>query len=203
MFSSFVHKTEKGMTLVETLVTIAIFSAMMIAVAELFASLYRTNESAMHGGEDALQASRTVGYITDKIRLARQADNGAFPIVSVGGSEIIFYTDVDGDPQTERVRFFRDGDKIKRGVVDPRPGAPPVYDPADETVEDFLLNVRDNPGGKNFLRYYDEGNNLLSSPKAADIKMVEVTVSVDQDPLKAPTAATVSSFSSIRNLREQ
>ncbi len=192
------------MTLVEVLVSVGIFSFIIVGVTALFAALWKMNEFTLKMGADSQQASYALTEIIDMIRFARQADNGAYPVISAEENQLIIYTDADGDDETERVRFFRQGDQIKKGVINPSGIAPVVYNPDNEQIETILFNVVDNPDSSPFLEYFDAANAKLNAPvSSADVRMVRVAVSVDEDLDKPPAPVSMVSFASIRNLREQ
>ncbi len=191
-----------GMTLVEVVIAIGIFSIMMLAITALFASLWKSQEFSINMSENSLQASRGATNIADSIRNARQADNGSYPIVSIMDNEIVFFGDMDDDAATERIRIWRDGDKLYRGTIQPQGSVPVSYPSSSEIVSVIALNIVDNPDTTPLFVYYNEFNDKLSAPLVgSSVRMVETTVTIDADTDKPPTATTVNTFASIRNLR--
>lgn len=95
-----------GFTLVETLVTIAIFLLAMGAVAGFIAMAYLTYGYTFDQARAIDEARRGVETMVREIREARQGDDGSFPIEKAQDKEFIFYSDIDKDGQTERVRYF-------------------------------------------------------------------------------------------------
>jgi prepilin-type N-terminal cleavage/methylation domain-containing protein len=95
-----------GFTLVETLVTILVFT--LIAGA-LFSGIYFLFQHYKYGWEQSRaveEARRGVETMTREIREAGPGDDGSYPIEKAGDSEFIFYSDIDRDGQFERVRYF-------------------------------------------------------------------------------------------------
>ena len=197
------QQTMRGMTLVEMLVAISIFSMIMMGVTVLFTSLWRLQGFTVRLGMSSQQATAAVTKITDLVRDARQADNGGYAVVSATPSELIVYTDYDRDDATERVRFFRDGAELRMGIVEPVATVPVTYNVATEAVTTIAKDVVDTADGTTLFVYYDAQNVTLSPmPAPEDVRMVRTTVTVDTDPAKPPEGVVVSSFASLRNLRE-
>jgi len=85
---------------------IAVFTFMMGAAAASIMAIYRTYEYTMQQAIAVDEARRGVDLMAREIRQACYGDNGAYPIEKGGGKEFIFYSDVDGDGQAERVRYY-------------------------------------------------------------------------------------------------
>ena len=196
-------RRHKGMTLIEMVIAISIFSLIVLGVTVLFASLWRLQGFTMRLGLSSQQATAAVTKMADLIRDARQADNGAYIIAAATSSELTVYTDVDGDDAAERVRFFRDGSVIKMGVVEPTASVPVTYNTATETVTTIAKDVVDTTDGTPLFVYYDNANTALGAPPPVqDVRMVRITVTVDTDPHAPPEGVVISSFASLRNVRE-
>ncbi len=190
------------MTLIEVIIAIGIFSAIMLGTTVLFVSLWKMQGFTMRLGMSSQQATHVVTRMADQIRDARQADNGAYVIVTASPAEFVFYTDSDRDGMTERVRFFRDGNVLRRGIIEPSSTVPVVYDAATEVVSIMAKDVVDTTDGTPLFVYYDENNVALgTTPAVADIRMVRITVTVDTDVAAPPAGVVISSFASLRNLR--
>jgi type II secretory pathway pseudopilin PulG len=95
-----------GFTLLETLMVVIIFGLMITVLASLIVSLYRTHTFTLEQSEAIEEARRGIEIMVKEIRGARTADDGSFPIEKADDKEFIFYSDIDGDGQVERVRYF-------------------------------------------------------------------------------------------------
>src|SRR3989344_5286258 len=95
----------KGYTLIEVLVSISISTIIIVGTVRFMGNalpLYRATFLQTTADETAqLQMKR----ISNEVREARPSDTGAYPIVQASPQRIIFYTNVDGDAATERVRY--------------------------------------------------------------------------------------------------
>lgn len=95
-----------GFTLIETLIAIAIFALAMGAVSGLIVMGYRTHSFTMEQSQAINEARRGVETMIKEIREARVGDDGAYIIEKAEDYEFIFYSDIDKDEATERVRYF-------------------------------------------------------------------------------------------------
>jgi len=98
--------TPKGFTLIETLVTIIIFGLLMGVVSGFIVMLYRTQSYTWQQSIAIDEARKGIETMVREIRGARTGDDGSYPIVLAEDKEFIFYSDIDNDGKTERVRYF-------------------------------------------------------------------------------------------------
>jgi hypothetical protein len=68
--------------------------------------IYRTQGFSMDQTVAVNEARRGADIMAKEIRQARDADSGAYPLAKCNGKEFIFYSDIDGDGATERVRYY-------------------------------------------------------------------------------------------------
>lgn len=96
----------KGFTLIETLVAIAIFVLAMGAVSAAIMTAYGTQSQARDQSRAINQARRGIRIMVQEIRKASPGEDGSYPLEKAGDKELIFYSDVDRDSRTEKVRYF-------------------------------------------------------------------------------------------------
>jgi len=200
-------KNKIGMSLVEMIMAIAIFSIGIEGFSLLFVKSWKINSFVIEEGEASMMASRGVQKIVDVARRARQADNGSYPIVSANDNDFIFYCDIDKDGVTERVHYYRNENSLLVGVTKPG-GIPPVYSAGDQSVQ-VIANYIANDVGHPIFSYYDENypsdevNNPMSVPASvSDIRMVKIHLMINIDPNNAPDYINIQSFATLRNLNE-
>lgn len=95
-----------GFTLIETIVVVTIFTLIIGAAAGSILMLYRTHGYTLQQSTAIEEARRGIEIMVREIREARDGENGSYPIEGAGDKEFIFYSDIDNDGQTERVRYF-------------------------------------------------------------------------------------------------
>jgi len=96
----------KSFTLIEAIITISIFGLAMAAVLGFILMLYRAHGYEWEQSLAISEARRGIETMAKEIREAREGENGAYPIEYAGDKEFIFYSDIDNDGKTERVRYF-------------------------------------------------------------------------------------------------
>lgn len=198
----------QGMTLVEVMVAIAIMLIAMEGFTLLFLQSWDTNKFILEEGMASAAASRATGKIVSQLRSVRQADNGDYPIESADDFDFKVYLDIDKDGVTERVHYFLDQvtDELKVGVTNPIAGTPVSYPAADDTVSilaNYVVNDNTDPVFYYFNQNYpgDTVNNPIVTPAAVDqIRLVQVHLYVNIDPVHAPDNINIESFADLRNL---
>ncbi len=93
-------------TIIETLVTIAVFTLAMGAVSSLILMLYKTQSYSWEQAVAVNEARKGIEIMTKEIREAREGSDGSYMIERADDKEFIFYSDIDNDGKTERVRYF-------------------------------------------------------------------------------------------------
>ncbi|MFH1509809.1 MAG: type II secretion system protein [Candidatus Nealsonbacteria bacterium] len=96
----------RGFTLIETIITIAIFVLVIGVISGTIIMLYRIQGYTWQQSISIDEARRGIEVMVKEIREARYGDNGAYPIEKADNKELIFYSDIDKDGSTERVRYF-------------------------------------------------------------------------------------------------
>jgi len=97
---------KKGFSLIETLVAIGVFGIIIIVIFSVILILYRTQSYSWQQSVAIDEVRRGVKIMVREIREARFGDNGAFPIEKASDKEFIFYSDIDKDGDTEKIRYF-------------------------------------------------------------------------------------------------
>lgn len=97
---------KRGFTIIETLVAIAVFILAMGAVSLFIIMAYRSQTYIWQQSRAVDEARKGVETMVKELREAREGDDGSYPLEKSEDKEIIFYSDIDQDEQTERVRYF-------------------------------------------------------------------------------------------------
>ncbi len=189
-----------GFTLIETVAVIAITALVFAAVSWAIVSFYRANGYIIHQAYAVDSARKGIEVMTREIREAAYSDTGAYPIVSAGDTEFIFYSDINRDSSIERVRYFLDGSNFKRGVIEAS-GEPLVYNPANESVSILSEYVRNTPSQPVFTFYDSSGKEIANPINVADITLVGTRLVVNAVEGRAPEEFTLRSTAQIRNLK--
>lgn len=189
----------QGFTLIETIITIVVFALSMGAISGFIWMGYRTQSYTWQQSTAIAEARKGVETMVKEIREARIGDDGAYVIEKAEDFEFIFYSDIDKDAATERVRYFIQGTDFKKGVINPT-GWPIQYPPASEEVVTLSQYVRNQPP---IFHYYDgQGGEIAPLPaRLKDTKLMKVYLVININPNRPPQDFTLESAVQIRNLK--
>lgn len=180
-------KNQKGFTIVEVSVGATILLVVLSALYGLQYVMSNSQNIVLNQSIKVELANSSMSSLIREIRTARDGDNGAYTIENANNQTLTFYSDVDFDGQTEKVRYFISGTELRKGIIEPQ-GYPVAYPSNTEQVKVVTDNVRN---GTLPLFYYFSGNfptqgNPLSVPADPDsIKLVRVHLrlnTVEDDP---------------------
>lgn len=192
--------TNRGFTLLETVVWVAITLSAFLAITNSVLYFYRANSYAVEQAAAVTSAQRGIDDMVQMMREAAFSSNGAWPIISMATSSFAFYADIDSDPFIEQIRFTLAGNDLVRGVIDPS-GDPPVYT-NPETTSIVSDKVRNAEQGVLVFRYYDrEGDLMTDLTRIAEVRFVEATIIVNINPNRQPNQFTLRSTAALRNLK--
>ncbi len=193
----------RGMTLVETMVVVAITVMVAGSLLSAIRYFYLNNTYVFEAATSVDSARRGLATALADLREASYADDGSYPIGSAATSSITFYSDIDSDGGVERVKIWKVGTNLYK-VVTNAAGNPPSYagqSSATSTLASYLRNATSTP----VFVYYDSTGAQLSttSTPLSSIATVGTAVQIDLNPNRAPQIFTLTGSATLRNLRDQ
>lgn len=195
----------KGMSLVEMIVAIGIFSMGMLGFTLLFVNSWSQNKYTIEMGQTAMAVSQGVNEMARYIRETRQADNGSYPVVSANDNDVVFYGDYDRDGVTERIHIYKSGTDIILGIREPSGGFPVTYASGDGTTRVIAQRIV-NTGSQPIFYYYGSDypvNNVPLNPATVpNIRLVQIDLYMNIDPNHAPDNVSIQTFTEMRNLND-
>lgn len=197
------RNTQKGLTIVETVMGISIFVLIMMSLTLFSRNIWFYSTFISGGLENNNAARQTTKIMTAEIRTASTADTGAYTIALANSTTFTFYSDTDGDGLKEKIRYFLSGTEIKRGSIKPA-GSPLSYNSADEKISTMVRYVSNSSIFSYYDENYDGTTSALSSPVSIPlIRLVKITITIDnRDPNRPPAPVTFSTQVSLRNLKD-
>lgn len=196
-------KLEEGFTLIEMVILLGILSTILLPTIIFQQDFFKINRLVEGSLSRETEARRLLVSFANEVRSASPSSIGSFLIEQAAIDSFIFFADIDGDGLKERIRYFLNGNILKKGVLKPSI-SPVTYDPANEVIKDLIREV--NPGAI-FLYYdstYDGTNAPLTQPvDVSKIRLVRATVTIDVNGPKPPEPISVSVQAVIRDLRFQ
>ncbi len=196
----------KGFTLIESIMTVVIFSIVMLLMAEFIIQGYHDYRYDFEQMEAINEARRGVETAVQEIREAKIGDDGSYPLELADDNQLIFYSDINADGKTERVRYFLDNHTLKKGIIEPS-GSPISYPTNQEQIK-IISRYVDNPIGTPIFTYYngdwpqDTTNNPLpTATRLIDTKLIHFHLIINVNPNRAPNNFNLESDVQIRNLK--
>ncbi len=199
------HKNQKGVSLIEAMISLAVFS---MALAMLYIFYVQGSEIDRYSSEQyqaVESARRGLKTMVKELREASAGDDGSYILASADDQEIVFFSDVDADLATERIRYFLEDNYLKKGTVEPT-GDPIEYPEAQEQIIIVSEYVRNDTAP--IFTYYngdypgDDINNPLPTPtRLIETKLINVYLKVNVNPETAPENIEIQSDVQIRNLK--
>jgi hypothetical protein len=199
----------KGLTLVEMMVAIAIFTIGIGGFTLLFVNTWKNNSFTLEMGQSSAAVSQGLNKMAGYIRGARQSDNGSFPLGSANSNDLVLYSDYNKDGITERLHFYKNGQTVLMGVRNPSGTIPITYQSGDSqviTIANYIVNSASEP----IFYYFDKdfaGDELTNPPlsvpaNVADVRIIKIHLKVNINPNRAPDNIEMQSFVEIRNLND-
>ncbi len=193
---------KRGMTLVEVMVSVSLFTIIMLAVTSSIAALYKYNSYTISQTYQVYHARRGVESLVRDVREMTFADDGSFPLARMENNIIGFYSDIDRDDSVEYVEYELATTTILYKRVYNATGTPVTYN-LTEPDEIHVLSeyVQNMLQGTSTFFYYDRSGNLAnSSTRVTDIGFIRVQAIVNIDAVKNPGQFMLRGSAALRNI---
>lgn len=203
MRSSHQHQ-QHGMTLVELLVSVALFTILMFVVTSGIQQMYFYNAYTFAQAYQVQNARLGMQAFIKDVREMTFADDGTFPLAIMEPHRIGFYSDIDRDNSVEYVEFTYPATSTVAKLIYNATGSPPVYDTTDPD-ETIILSryVQNDLQATSTFYYYDASGNPVTNPSnITDVRYVEAQIIVNIDPVRDPGQFMLRSSAALRNVKE-
>jgi Tfp pilus assembly protein PilV len=197
-----------GMTLIEALMAIAVFTIGIEGFALLFIKTWQHNKYTLEMGQSSMAVSQGVSKLGGYLRRVRQADDGSYPIKSASANDLVVYCDYDKDEKTERLHFYKNAQNIIMGITEPNDTFPVTYNSGDQQTQiiaSSIVNTSDDPMFQYFDQSYTGGSSespLASPVSVSRIRMIRIFLKINIDPNNAPDNIETETFIGLRNLSD-
>jgi len=195
---------KRGFTLTETVVVIALFSLLLLAIMNAVTEIYKYNSVTIEQSNEIEVARRgLLTWVRDAREMTSAAD-GSFPIRRVENHRMGFYSDIDKDFSVEYVEYVLSSTTLFKYTYEPT-GTPPVYSTTTPTRTEILSQyVQNLSQGQVTFRYYNDAGTLLASPASmiSDIRYIRINLIVNIDPARSPGEFMLQGSAAPRNIKE-
>lgn len=201
------NQTNKsGFTLIEVLIGASLTLVIGASIVGLVVILGQNRVEVLQSYINVEGLNSNLTTMIREVRNARPGNNGAYTLAVAQDQEFVFYSDVDFDGETERVRYTLNGTDLQKGVTEPS-GFPITYDLNQESVRVVGENIRN---GVNPIFYYYNGdwpedtvNNPLPSPiRLSETKLMQISLRVNDIPNDADNDFVLESYVQLRSLKQ-
>lgn len=193
--------THRGFSLVEMMVVIGIFTITMITVTASIVYFYRSNTYSLEQVTAITSGRRGIEYLTRDLREVTYAEDGAYPVATLGTSTVTFYADVDSTTDVEKVRYFLDSGMLMKGVIKAT-GNPLGYTGAEQVsiMAEYVRNLE--KGVDIFVYKTATGTTITDLTKNQDVRFVRVSLIVNVNPNRLPEEFVLRGSATLRNLKD-
>ncbi len=208
--SSFFFKTRLrahsrfGFTLVETIVVVALFSVLSLAIMEAVVTFYRVHGYTIAQAGQIDTARQGMEQLVRDLREMTYADDGTFPLMVTEDFRIGFFSDIDRDDSVEYVEYRLGTSTTLEKRVFNATGSPPVYHSTGTPDLSYTMSeyVQNNLQGTPVFVYYDmNGNPATGTTTITDLRYVQLSIIVNIDPVRDPGEFMLRSSAALRNLK--
>lgn len=167
------QNSQLGFTLVEIVVAVAIFTVLSIGVIALVNTVFLGSIKQGTSLANADQTRKLAKNITQELRNAVSGSDGAFALANTGSQDLMFYSNVDGGTDIERVHYYLSGGKMYRGILK-QSGNPPAYTGSEtaRVVQDFVANSGSTPL---FYYYNNSYDDITDTPLTQPVNIAQVS----------------------------
>ena len=202
MFFNF--KDNRGISLMEVLLTIGIFLLLAMGAASIFSFSLKANKIIWEQLSTQNEGRKIIQDFVNELRSANYSSIGAYPLSVANTQEIIFYSNIDTDSYRERVRYFLSGNILKKGIIKPA-GSPLTYSTSSESITNVVYDIANT--STPLFYYYGQNYGYTSSTPLSppvnitDVRLVGITLMLEEDPTASPVPFQIESKVEIRSLK--
>ena len=179
----------RGFTLIESLIYIAIFTIIIIAIYQFAISFYNSNTFRLQQTQAISEGRTILSEMSREIKEMVNSENGNYPISSATANSLAFYSDIDKDNSIEEIRWFLQENIFSKGIIETPEG--------NEIITVHSKNIRNNQ----IFTYYNSFNQLVPDLNIlTDISLIEINLQVNINPFAAPGDFTLKTIVKPRNL---
>lgn len=204
MKSSVIISRQHGLTLIETVVVIALYTLLSGVIFTIIQNLYQNNAYALAQSNEVDNGRRAIMRWARDAREMTFAENGFFPILIADPSHLAFFSDTDNNGEAELVAYeLVSSTTLERRTHHPT-GFPATYDlTTPDTIEILSEFVQNVTFGTSTFFYYDNMGSVIPNGTAqvTDIAYIEAQFIVNVDPVQNPGEFILRNSVTPRNLK--
>jgi len=201
--SFFRHLKQSGMTLIEMLVIVSIYTVLVLVITTTVSNLYKFNSYSIAQSGEIDNARRGITQWNRDVKEMTVAENGNYPVVIIDEHRFGYYSDTDQDDSVEYVEYILASTTLTKYTYDPV-GTPATYNfSTPDSVTTLSLYVQNINQGLPTFEYFDNaGNQLASTSPIINVRYITAQIIVNIDPIRSPGEFMLKSSLAPRNLKD-
>ena len=192
-----------GLTLIEAVIAVTIYSILMLAVFASIGSLYQYNSYSLEQSVEVDNARRGITQWNRDVKEMTTAEDGTWPLAIISEHRLGYYSDTDQDDSVEYIEYILASTTLTKHVYNPS-GSPATYDlstpDSSETLSEYVQNVEQ--ATSTFFYFDNDGNALASTSPIIDVRYIRAQLIVNIDPQRNPGEFMLRSSLAPRNLKD-
>jgi Tfp pilus assembly protein PilE len=192
-----------GMTLVEMVIIIGIYSILVLAITSSITALYKQNSYTLSQANEVENARRGMTQWNRDVKEMTTAEDGTFPIVVIEPHRLGYFSDTDQDESVEYVEYILATTTLTKYTYDAF-GTPATYSTTTpDSTEILSLYVQNINESINTFEYFDNaGAQLSSTSPQLNVRYITAQIIVNIDAVRAPGEFLLKSSIAPRNLKD-
>lgn len=190
----------------ELLIVCAFLILFGMAVAELYVNTVSFNTKLDDSITAQEEAQAVLKTMAGEIRSASSSSQGAAILAEVNPNFFMFYSNIDQDDFKEQIRYWLDGDILKKDILKPKiQDQLVVYDPSDTETFEIIHHIAN--GEQPIFSYYDKNYEGTADPLGNPVnielvRLVQITAIIDENIDDSITPIIATTKATIRNLKD-
>jgi prepilin-type N-terminal cleavage/methylation domain-containing protein len=195
MFNNLQKKS--GFSLIEVMVAISILLVMSFISSDYVKTVFRSSKFNDEQQTAIHNARRAIGIMNKEVRGANSSEMGDYTLFNINDDDFGFYSDIDNDGETEKIRYYLDNINYKLLKSVTEPGLPGNYSETEKitTIANFVNNREEA-----IFLYYDGTGTETNTIN--EIRLIKTILKVNVTPWRSPNDYYVESSINLRNLKD-
>lgn len=197
------NKYTLGMSLVEMMVIISIYTLLTFAITFSISELYKFNSYGISQANEVENARRGMTEWNRDVKEMTVAEDGTYPVSVIEEHKMGYYSDTDLDDNVEYTEYSLSSTTLIKNTYNPS-GTPATYDLTTPDKTEILSRyVQNMTESTSTFQYFDNfGNQLTSSSPIIDVRYIKMLLIVNIDHVHSPGEFVLRSSVAPRNLKD-
>jgi type II secretory pathway pseudopilin PulG len=196
-------KRHSGMTLIEAVVVIGLYTLLSALIMGTIADFYKFNAYSLEQVDEIENARRGMTQWNRDAKEMTTGEDGSFPIAVIDEHRFGYYSDTDQDDMVEYVEYVLSTTTLKKYNYNPS-GTPVSYNlttpDTEQTLSLYVQNI--NQGTSTFMYFDNAGNRLSSTSPVINVRYIQAQMIVNIDQNRSPGEFMLRSSIAPRNLKD-